>query len=164
MFLPGHRWACPSAAGCRCRRLACTHAGGAIWQRPRWLTPTTCAALRWPCRTWRRSTATASTFGWPARDSSGPTPSAGRAGVGSSGPTSRCCSSVTRPRSKALLLGEPGIFFTTPGYDGWPLVMLRLAEVDAGRLAELVTDAWRMRAPDALAAELDEADGLPDAE
>jgi hypothetical protein len=25
--------------------------------------------------------------------------------------------------------------------------MLRLAEVDAGRLAELVTDAWRMRAP-----------------
>jgi hypothetical protein len=31
--------------------------------------------------------------------------------------------------------------------------------VDAGRLAELVTDAWRMRAPDALAAELDEANG-----
>jgi hypothetical protein len=49
---------------------------------------------------------------------------------------------------QALLLGEPGIFFTTPGYDGWPLVMLRLAQVDAGRLAELVTDAWRMRAPD----------------
>ena len=21
---------------------------------------------------------------------------------------------------QALLLGEPGIFFTTPGYDGWP--------------------------------------------
>jgi hypothetical protein len=54
---------------------------------------------------------------------------------------------------QALLLGEPELFFTTPGYDGWPLVMLRLAEVDAGRLAELVTDAWRMRAPDALAAE-----------
>ena len=48
---------------------------------------------------------------------------------------------------QALLLGEPAVFFTTPGYDGWPLVMLRLAEVDAGRLAELVTDAWRMRAP-----------------
>ena len=48
---------------------------------------------------------------------------------------------------QALLLGEPGLFFTTPGYDGWPLVMLRLAEVDADRLAELVTDAWRMRAP-----------------
>jgi hypothetical protein len=50
---------------------------------------------------------------------------------------------------QALLLGEPGVFFTAPGYDGWSLVMLRLAEVDAGRLEELVTDAWRMRAPDA---------------
>src|SRR5580692_4841487 len=49
------------------------------------------------------------------------------------------------------LLGEPGVFFTTPGYDGWPLVMLRLAEVDGPRLAELVSDAWRMRAPAALA-------------
>jgi hypothetical protein len=49
---------------------------------------------------------------------------------------------------QALLLGEPGVFFTAPGYDDWPLVMLRLAEVDAGRLEELVTDAWRMRAPD----------------
>ena len=48
---------------------------------------------------------------------------------------------------QALLLGEPRLFFTAPGYDGWPLVMLRLAEVDTGRLAELVTDAWRMRAP-----------------
>ena len=32
--------------------------------------------------------------------------------------------------------------------------MLRLAEVNAERLAELVTDAWGMRAPEALAAEL----------
>ena len=48
---------------------------------------------------------------------------------------------------QALLLGEPGVFFTTPGYDGRPLVMLRLAEVDAGRLEELVTDAWQMRSP-----------------
>jgi hypothetical protein len=65
---------------------------------------------------------------------------------------------------QALLLGEPGLFFTTPAYDGWPLVMLRLAEVDTGRLGELVTDAWRMRAPDTLARELDEAAGLPGAE
>ena len=61
---------------------------------------------------------------------------------------------------QALLLGEPRLFFTAPGYDGWPLVMLRLAEVDTGRLAELVTDAWRMRAPAPLAAEIDEPDGL----
>jgi hypothetical protein len=56
---------------------------------------------------------------------------------------------------QALLLGEPEIFFTVPGYDGWPLVMLRLAEVDLDRLTELVTDAWRMRAPRDLAGELD---------
>jgi len=56
---------------------------------------------------------------------------------------------------QALLLGEPRVFFTTHGYDGWPLVMLRLAEVDVARLTELVTDAWRMRAPAPLAHELD---------
>jgi len=61
---------------------------------------------------------------------------------------------------QALLRGEPRLFFTAPGYDGWPLVMLRLAEVDTRRLAELVTDAWRMRAPEALAADLDEPGGL----
>jgi hypothetical protein len=61
---------------------------------------------------------------------------------------------------QALLLGEPEVFFTTPGYDGWPLVLLQLAEVDAERLRELVTDAWRMRAPDALVGELDEAGGV----
>jgi hypothetical protein len=56
---------------------------------------------------------------------------------------------------QALLLGEPEVFFTAPGYDGWPLVMLRLAQVDIERLTELVTDAWRMRAPRDLAGELD---------
>src|SRR5262249_4697871 len=56
---------------------------------------------------------------------------------------------------QALLLGEPDTFFTTPSYDGLPLVMLWLARVDRDRLAELVTDAWRMRAPDALARELE---------
>jgi len=56
---------------------------------------------------------------------------------------------------RALLLGEPRLFFTAPGYEGWPLVMLRLAEVDAGRLTELITDAWRMRAPEQLAADIE---------
>ncbi len=46
---------------------------------------------------------------------------------------------------QALLKGEPDLFFTTSGYDGWPLVMLRLERVDRPRLEELVTDAWQMR-------------------
>jgi hypothetical protein len=63
---------------------------------------------------------------------------------------------------QALLLGEPDVFFTAPGYDWSSLVMLRLSKVDAKdakRLAELVTDAWRMRAPDGLAADFSAADG-----
>src|SRR5215217_4176100 len=49
---------------------------------------------------------------------------------------------------QALVLGEPDLFFTTPAYDGLPLVMLRLAEVTVKRLRELISDAWRMRGPD----------------
>jgi hypothetical protein len=46
---------------------------------------------------------------------------------------------------QALLLGEPERFFTAPGYREEPLVMLRLERVG---VTELVTDAWRMRAPE----------------
>src|SRR3954467_12585578 len=42
---------------------------------------------------------------------------------------------------QALLLGEPDLFFTAPGYQDQPLVMLRLACVGVDRLNELVTDA-----------------------
>lgn len=56
---------------------------------------------------------------------------------------------------QALLLGEPELFFTTPAYDGMPLVMVRLAKVGVKRLTELITDAWRMRAPAELAADFD---------
>src|SRR3954465_3725131 len=35
---------------------------------------------------------------------------------------------------QALLLGEPELFFTVPSYDGLPLVMVRLARLDPGRL------------------------------
>jgi hypothetical protein len=55
---------------------------------------------------------------------------------------------------QALLLGEPDLFFTADGYDGWPLVMLRLGAVGTRRLRELITDAWLMRAPADLAADL----------
>jgi len=64
---------------------------------------------------------------------------------------------------QALVLGEPELFFTTPSYDGWPLVMLHLPMVDVQRLRELITDAWRMRAPGALVGEFD-ADADPDAD
>ena len=46
---------------------------------------------------------------------------------------------------QALLKGEPSVFFTAPGYEPWPLVLLRLEQVEPDRLEELVTDAWQMR-------------------
>lgn len=58
---------------------------------------------------------------------------------------------------QALLLGEPERFFTTPAYDGLPLVMLWLEKVDIDRLEELITDAWRMRTPVTLVGGLDAA-------
>ena len=54
---------------------------------------------------------------------------------------------------QALLLGQPELFFTTRGYDGWPLVMLRLDRVDLPQLEELILDAWRMRASAGMAAD-----------
>ncbi|MCO6003660.1 MmcQ/YjbR family DNA-binding protein [Actinoallomurus purpureus] len=62
---------------------------------------------------------------------------------------------------QALLLGEPERFFTTPAYDGMPLVMLWLEKVDLDHLEELVTDAWRMRTPDTLVGDLDAAADSP---
>ena len=66
---------------------------------------------------------------------------------------------------QALLLGEPDLFFTAPGYRDVPLVMVRLERVEVGRLAELVLDAWRMRAPEELHGDLDlsQVEGMPPA-
>jgi hypothetical protein len=55
---------------------------------------------------------------------------------------------------QALVLGEPDKFFTTPAYDDLPYVMLRLDKVTKTRLRELITDAWHMRAPDHLRADV----------
>jgi hypothetical protein len=63
---------------------------------------------------------------------------------------------------QALLLGQPELFFTTPAYDGWPLVMLRLDRVELPQLEELILDAWRMRAPAELAADLQEPSSPPE--
>jgi hypothetical protein len=54
---------------------------------------------------------------------------------------------------EALLQGQPEAFFTTPHYDGSPYVLIRLEAVDPEELAELVEEAWRIRAPRRLVAE-----------
>ena len=54
---------------------------------------------------------------------------------------------------EALLQGQPEAFFTTPHYDGYPAVLVRLEAVDPVELAELIEEAWRMGAPKKLIAE-----------
>ena len=56
---------------------------------------------------------------------------------------------------EALLQGQPDAFFTTPHYDGYPYVLVRLEAVDPTELAELVEEAWRIKAPKRLVAEHD---------
>jgi hypothetical protein len=48
---------------------------------------------------------------------------------------------------EALLQGQPEAFFTTPHYDGHASVLVRLEAVDPEELAELLEEAWRLRAP-----------------
>jgi hypothetical protein len=57
-----------------------------------------------------------------------------------------------------LLDADPVRFFTEPHYNGYPAVLVRLAEVDADELRELVTDAWWCVAPKHLR---DQAGGEP---
>jgi hypothetical protein len=58
---------------------------------------------------------------------------------------------------EALLQGQPDAFFSTPHYDGQPYVLVRLEEVDPVELAELLEEAWRLRAPKRLVAAYDAA-------
>src|SRR3954447_9105727 len=58
---------------------------------------------------------------------------------------------------EALLEGEPEALFTTPHYDGYPAVLVRLEAVDPVELAELIEEAWRMQAPKRLVAEWEQA-------
>lgn len=48
---------------------------------------------------------------------------------------------------EVLLASEPDKFFTTPHYDGYPTVLVHLADVDVDELTELITDSWRIKAP-----------------
>lgn len=58
---------------------------------------------------------------------------------------------------EAMLAAEPATFTTTPHYDGHPMVLVRMGAVEVDELRELLTDAWRVRAPKRLVAELDGA-------
>jgi len=48
---------------------------------------------------------------------------------------------------QGLVSSEPAKFFTTPHYDGHPIVLVRFDGIDIEELRELLTESWRLRAP-----------------
>lgn len=52
---------------------------------------------------------------------------------------------------EALIADDPAVYFTTPHFDGYPAVLVRLDRIDVDELTELVTEAWYARAPKRLA-------------
>ncbi|MFC5996031.1 MmcQ/YjbR family DNA-binding protein [Pseudonocardia hispaniensis] len=53
-----------------------------------------------------------------------------------------------------LASGDPA-FSTTPHYDGYGAILVDLTKIDGGHLAELVEEAWRIKAPVRLRAAFD---------
>jgi hypothetical protein len=52
---------------------------------------------------------------------------------------------------EALLADEPAVFFTTPHFDGYPAVLVRLDRIGLEDLDEVIVEAWLARAPKRLA-------------
>jgi hypothetical protein len=60
---------------------------------------------------------------------------------------------------EALLADDPSVYFTTPHFDGYPAILVRLENISLADLQELIVEAWLVRAPKRVAkAFLDEAD------
>ena len=54
---------------------------------------------------------------------------------------------------EALLADDPEVFFTTPHFDGYPAVLVRLDEITLDELGEVIVEAWLSRATKRLAKE-----------
>jgi hypothetical protein len=52
---------------------------------------------------------------------------------------------------EALLADDPEVFFTTPHFDGYPAVLVRLDRIGPEDLNEVIVEAWLARAPKRLA-------------
>jgi hypothetical protein len=48
---------------------------------------------------------------------------------------------------EAILADASGVYFTTPHFDGYPAVLVRLDAIERGELEELIVEAWLCRAP-----------------
>jgi hypothetical protein len=48
---------------------------------------------------------------------------------------------------QALLENDEGVFFTTPHFDGYPAILVKLDPLPLDLLEEIVIEAWLARAP-----------------
>jgi len=53
---------------------------------------------------------------------------------------------------EALLQTDPDVYFTTPHFDGYPAILVRLERITPEELEELAAEAWLAVAPKRLAA------------
>jgi len=49
---------------------------------------------------------------------------------------------------EVLLASDPKVFFTTPHFNGYPAVLVRLGKITSPKLKEVVVEAWLARAPE----------------
>ena len=54
---------------------------------------------------------------------------------------------------QALLTDDPDVYFTTPHFNGYPAILVRLDRIAVAELGELIIEAWLARAPKRLAEE-----------
>lgn len=47
---------------------------------------------------------------------------------------------------ETLLADSPHIYFTTPHFNGYPAILVRLEHIEVGELEELIVEAWHARA------------------
>jgi hypothetical protein len=59
---------------------------------------------------------------------------------------------VDRDDKQLILDSNPDVYFTSPHYNGWPGVQIRLEAVDREELRMRLEDAWLIQAPKKLAA------------
>jgi hypothetical protein len=52
---------------------------------------------------------------------------------------------------QALLADDPAVYFTTPHFEGYPAILVRLDRIRAEDLEEVIVEAWLARAPKKLA-------------
>ena len=60
---------------------------------------------------------------------------------------------VDRDEKQLILDADPEIYFTSPHYNGYPAVQIRLAAISRDELRDRLEDAWLIQAPKRLAAD-----------